>query len=83
MDDVLQQLGIDHIFSAPYNSKSNRKMVLHKHLEPTLKKQCENAPEMNHLALVIAKKTLDENTFRNAQKTTDHPAPNKLETEFI
>ena len=34
--------------------------------------------EMHHLALAIAKKTLDENRFRNAQKTTDHPAPNFL-----
>ena len=32
--------------------------------------------EMHHLALAIAKKTLDENRFRKAQKTTDHPAPN-------
>ena len=28
------------------------------------------------LALAKAKKTLDENRFRNAQKMTDHPAPN-------
>ena len=26
MDDTLQQLGIDHIFSAPYDSRSNRKL---------------------------------------------------------
>ena len=31
---------------------------------------------MYHLALAIAKKTLDENRFRNAQKITDQPAPN-------
>ena len=32
--------------------------------------------EMHCLALAIAKKTLDENRFRNAQKTRDGPAPN-------
>ena len=32
--------------------------------------------EMCHLALTIAKKTLDENRFRNTQKTTDCPTPN-------
>ena len=32
--------------------------------------------EMYHLALAIAKKTPDENRFRNTQKTTDGPAPN-------
>ena len=30
---------------------------------------------MHHLALAISKETLDENRFRNIQKTTDHPAP--------
>ena len=45
MDQVLQQLGIDHIFSAPYNPQSNRKLkVFHKYLEPTLKKLCEKDP---------------------------------------
>ena len=32
--------------------------------------------EMHHLALAIAKKILDENMLRNAQKAEDHPAPN-------
>ena len=36
MDQVLKQLGIDHIFSAPYHP--------HKYLKPTLKKLCENNP---------------------------------------
>ena len=31
--------------------------------------------ENHHLALAIAKKTLDENHFRNAQKTTDRKPP--------
>ena len=31
--------------------------------------------ENNHLALAIAKKTLDENHFRNAQKATDREPP--------
>ena len=32
--------------------------------------------EMHCLAFVRSKKTLDENRFRNAHKTTDHLAPN-------
>ena len=45
MDQVLQQLGIDRIFSAPYHPQSNRKLeVFHKYLKPTLKKLCENDP---------------------------------------
>ena len=31
--------------------------------------------EAHHLALAIAKKTLDENGFRTAQKTTNREAP--------
>ena len=39
MDKVLQQLGIDGIFSAPYHPQSNGKLeVFHKYLKPTLKK---------------------------------------------
>ena len=42
MDQVLQQLGIDRIFSAPYHPQSNTKLeVFHKYLKPTLKKLCE------------------------------------------
>ena len=42
MDQVLQQLGIEHIFSAPYHPQSNRKLkVFQKYLKPTLKKLCE------------------------------------------
>ena len=45
MDQVLQQLGIDHIFSAPYHPQSNEKLeVFHKYLTPTLKKLCEKIP---------------------------------------
>ena len=43
---------------------------------------CLNIPDSGHLnlemhqmALAIAKKTLEENRFRNTQKTTDHPVP--------
>ena len=137
MDQVLQQLGIDRIFSAPYHPQSNGKLeVLHKYLKPTLKKLCEKDPanwdkyinqvldsyritpnlataelpfllvysrdpnlplhqllepmqcflgdpdsgklhlETHRLALVIAKKTLDENRFTATQKTVsrDNPA---------
>ena len=42
MGNVLKQLGIDHIFSAPYQTQSNGKLeVFHKYLEHTLKKLCE------------------------------------------
>ena len=45
MDQVLQQLGIDRIFSAPYHPQSNGKLeVFHKYLNPTLKKLCEKDP---------------------------------------
>ena len=136
MDHVLQQLGIDQIFSAPYHPQSNGKLeVFHKYLKPTLKKLWErssklgqiyhqvlasyritpnlatagspfflvygrdpNLPlhqllepmqhflgdpdsgklhlETHRLALVIAKKTLDENRFTATQKTVsrDNPA---------
>ena len=41
-DQVLQQLGINHIFSAPYHPQSYWKLeVFHKYLKPTLKKLCE------------------------------------------
>ena len=45
MDQVLQQLGIDRIFSAPYQPQSNSKLeVFHKYFKPTLKKLCEKDP---------------------------------------
>ena len=45
MDQVLQHLGIDRIFSAPYHPQSNRKLeVFHKYLKPTLKKLCKKDP---------------------------------------
>ena len=45
MDQVLQQLGIDRIFSAPYHPQSNGKLeVFQKYLKPTLKKLCEKDP---------------------------------------
>ena len=44
-DQVLQQLGIDRTFSAPYHPQSNGKLeVFHKYLKPTLKKLCEKDP---------------------------------------
>ena len=46
MDNVLQHLGVDHIFSAPYHPQSNGKIeVFHKYLKPSLKKLCENDPD--------------------------------------
>ena len=45
MDQVLKQLGIDRIFSAPYHPQSNRKLeVFHKYLKPTLKRLCKRDP---------------------------------------
>ena len=45
MDQVLQQLGIDHIFSTPYHLQSNGKLeVFHKYLKPILKKLCKMDP---------------------------------------
>ena len=45
MDQVLQQLGIDRIFSAPYHPQSSGKLELfHKYLKPTLKKLYEKDP---------------------------------------
>ena len=45
MDQVLKQLGIEQIFSAPCHSQSNGKLeVFHKYLKPTLKKLCEKDP---------------------------------------
>ena len=45
MDQVLQQLGIDRFFSAPYHPQSDIKLeVFHKYLKPTLKKLCEKDP---------------------------------------
>ena len=45
MDHVLQQLGIDKIFSVPYHPPSNGKLeVFHKYLKPTLKKLCKKDP---------------------------------------
>ena len=45
MNQVLKQLGIERIFSAPYHPQNNRKLeVFHKYLKPTLKKLCEKDP---------------------------------------
>ena len=46
MDNVLQQLGIDCIFSAPYHPQGNGKLeVFCKCLKPTLKKLFEKDPD--------------------------------------
>ena len=44
-NQVLQQLGIDRIFSPPYHPQSNGKLeVFHKYLKPTVKKLCDRDP---------------------------------------
>ena len=63
-------------------------LPLHQLLEPM--QQFLGDPESGHLdlkshyfALSIAKKTLDENRFKHAQKITDHIPPNfKLVTGY-
>ena len=45
MGQVLKQLGIERIFSAPYHPQSNGKLeFFHKYLKPTWKKLCEKDP---------------------------------------
>ena len=45
MDQVLQQLSIDCIFTALYHPQINGKLeVFHKYLKPTLKKFCKKDP---------------------------------------
>ena len=45
MDHILQQLRIDHIFSAPYHPQSNENLeIFHKYLKPTLQTLCEEDP---------------------------------------
>ena len=45
MDQVLKQLDIEGIFSAPYDSQSNGKLeVFHKYLKPALKELYEKDP---------------------------------------
>ena len=45
MDQILQQLGTDHICSKPYHPESSGKLeVIHKYLKPTLKKLHEKDP---------------------------------------
>ena len=45
MGQVLKQLGIEQIFSAPYHPQNNGKLeVFHKYLKPTLKKLCGKDP---------------------------------------
>ena len=47
MDNVLQQPGIDCIFSAPYHPQSNGKLdVFYKYLKLALKKLCEKDTEI-------------------------------------
>ena len=54
VDQVLKQLGIERIFSAPYDQQSNGKLdVFHKYLKPTLKKLCEKDPYSLILIIII------------------------------
>ena len=47
INQVLQQLGIDRIFSAPYHPQSNSKLeVFHKYLKPTLKNFVKETPQI-------------------------------------
>ena len=44
MDQVLQHLGIDRIFSGPYHPKAMASWKSHKYLKPTMKKLCKKHP---------------------------------------
>ena len=45
MDQVLQQIGIDRIFSASYHPQGNGKLeVFDKYLKPAVKKLCVKDP---------------------------------------
>ena len=64
MNQVLQQLGIDRIFSAPYYPQSSGKLeVFHKYLKPTLKKLCKRDPTNwdKYLSQVLARYQLTQN----------------------
>ena len=51
MDQVLQQLGIDRIFLAPYHPQSNGKLeVFHKYLKPTLKKLLKRSIKLGQIS---------------------------------
>ena len=57
MDDVLQQFGIDHIFSTTYLPQSNGKLdVFQKYLKPAPKKSCKKNPDNwdKHINQVLA-----------------------------
>ena len=69
MDQVLQQLGIDRIFSAPYHLQSNGKLeVFHKYLKPILKKFCKKDPA-NWDKYIICTTTQDINNLYNLTTT--------------
>ena len=63
-DQVLQQLGIECIFSAPYHPQSNGQLeVFHKYLKPALKKLCEKGPSNcdKYLSQVLASYRVTQN----------------------
>ena len=50
MNQVLQQLGINRTFSAPYHLQSNGKLkVFHKYLTPTLKNFVKKTPQIGKI----------------------------------
>ena len=66
MDQVLQQLAIDRIFSVPYDPQSNSKLeVFPQNLKPMLKKLCEKDPTYwdKYLNQVLANLATVETSF--------------------
>ena len=64
MDQILKQLGIERIFSAPYHPQSNGKLeVFHKYLKPIQKKLCEKNPSNwdKYISQVLASYRLTPN----------------------
>ena len=50
MDQVLQKLGLDRIFSAPYHPQSNGKLeVFHKYLKPMLKSSAKRSSQLGQV----------------------------------
>ena len=55
MGQVVQQLGIDHIFSAPYHPQCNGKLeVFHNYLKPTHKKLCQQTGTSTSIKFSLA-----------------------------
>ena len=84
MDQVLQQLSSDHIFSAPYHPQSNGKLdIFHKYVKPTLKKLCKKDPTnwdkyINQVLTSYTKPCHSRNTIFLVYGRDPNPPPHQL-----